>query len=191
MPASAGRPWFPKRVTWVLGAFVVLFGVTRFLFAGEDRVSNGGVVLLHFGFVAGLVVVLCLAARRLRSAVRLIPDVDRDAPVWRPVVAGAACYLATFVGLQALAELSVPWLLFVLYFTAIAVVAVWAFAHLREVTRTAATRFLLGTGLAEATVAVVFGLLTVTVLWAIAGVLFGAVFVIALFRLNPRGPRSL
>ncbi len=89
-----------------------------------------------------------------------------------------------------MAQNRIPPLAFIAYLAVLAVVAGWAVARRRAATRGQVVVFLLGSGTAQAVLAVVFGALTGNILWAVSGAIFTAVFVGALRRIK-RKPMAI
>jgi FtsH-binding integral membrane protein len=103
---------------------------------------------------------------------------------WRAFLPGAALHLAVVILPVTLAMVRLPWPLFILIVVAVVAVAVWTVSRHREVTRGTAVVFVLGAGMVQAALAVLFGVLGGNGLWAVAGTAFAMSFTIALVRIR-------
>jgi len=191
-PRRADEPWLPVKATWSLAILSVGTAVGYFLFVGEASTTQDATTLIvHFTFLVVAALVLWFVAGRLPRTPRIVPDGGADGFSWKPFVSGVVIYLFLSVGPEVMAQDRLPLPLFVLYFAGLAVVAGWAIARRRETTRSRVVMFLLGSGTAQAALAVVFGVLIGNIMWAITGVIFAAVFVGALVRIKRRSTAVL
>jgi len=186
-PKKADEPWLPIKATWSLATLSVGTAVAYFLFVGEASTTQDATTLIvHCTFLVVGALVLWFVAGRLPRTPRIVANGGGNGFSWKPFVSGVGLYLFLSLGPEVLAQGRIPLLLFVLYFAVLAVVAGWAIARRRETTRAQVVVLLLGSGTAQAALAVVFGALIGDIMWAISGVIFTAIFVGALARIKWR-----
>jgi len=184
-PAQAGIPWFPRTATWTLGIFRVASGAGYFLFAADERGTQSARTLgVHLAFIVIAALVLCVVATALPRTPHVLPRSGTGGRRWRLFAAGAAMYLAVFVLPELLAEVRVPWPLFVASLAVLASAAVWAVARRREATREQAVVFVLGCGTAQAALSLVLGLLDSNIMWTISGAAISAIFIVWVVRMS-------
>ncbi len=182
-PDKAGKPWLPLKTTWVLAILSVATGAGYFLLAGDEHnIQDTTTLIVHFAFLVVTATVLWLVAVRLPRTPRV--GFGDTGFTWTAFSAGVGLYLLLSVVPEVLAQSKIPVPLFVAYFAVLAAVAGWAIARRRETTRTQVVVFLLGSVTAQSVLSIVFGILIADILWALSGVLFTAVFVVALVRLK-------
>ncbi|MEV4892532.1 hypothetical protein AB0K48_24445 [Nonomuraea sp. NPDC055795] len=184
-PLQAGRPWLPKRATWVLAIVTSGLAIARFVFWGENRgVQDGGTFLLHVAVVLGLALAAYLLAVRLPRRPwlpRAVSGVDRPGVPWRPFGAGAGLYVLWFVGTEMLVSVvKAPWPVVVLYTSAAVVAGLGAVARVQAPSRAAAAVFVLGAGTAQAAIIVLLiGQVQGDVFRSASGAIFVAAYVTA------------
>jgi hypothetical protein len=184
-PAQAGRPWLPRTATWLLGIFSVATAAGYFLFVADERgTQTAGTLGVHLAFMVIAALVLCGVAAVLPRTPHVLPGSGTGGRRWLLFGVGAALYLVVFVLPELLAEVEVPWPLFIVSFAVLAVAAVWAVARRREATREQAVVFVLGCGTAQAALSVVFGVLNSDIMWAISGAAIGAIFIVSVVRMS-------
>jgi hypothetical protein len=185
-PAAAGRPWLSRKATWVLATLSVGTAIAYFLFLGEESGTQGGTKLVaHLAFTVVAAVILCVAAGKVSRTPRIVSNGGHDGSTsWRLFTAGAVLYVVLFVVSEVLAELKVPWPLFVVYLTVLATAVLWAVARRRATTRKDAVVLVLGSGTAQAVLGLLVGVLGGNILLAISDAMFIAVFVVTLARMG-------
>jgi hypothetical protein len=184
-PKKADEPWLPVKATWSLAILSVGTAVAYFLFVGEASTTQDATMLIvHFTFLVVAALVLWFVAGRLPRTPRIVAHGGANGFGWTPFFSGVGLYLVLTVVPEVMARDSIPPLLFALYFAVLAVVAGWAIARRRETTRAQVVVFLLGSGTAQAALAVVFGVLIGNIMWSISGAIFTAIFLGALVRIK-------
>jgi hypothetical protein len=184
-PGKAGKPWLPLKATWSLAILSVATGAVYFLFAGDEHnIQDTTTLIVHFGFLVVAATVLWLVAVRLPRTPRLTFGDPGSGLSRKALLSGAGLYVFMSVVPEVLAQNKIPAPLFIAYFAVLAAVAGWAIARRRETTRTQVVVFLLGSVTAQSVLSIVFGILTGDILWALSGVIFTAIFVVALVRLK-------
>ena len=189
-PDRAARPWLPVRLTWVLGTLSIAFAVTHFLMGEDRQVQDGSTFAIHLALVVAAAVAVCAVAMKAAPARRVAGLDQSPGSLWQPFTVGAALYAVLFVGTEVLADSAVPWLLFMVFFLLILIVALWAVGRAPAVALDTAVAFVLGAGAGQSVLGIVFGIVIGQILWAVAGLLFTAAIAVMLIRLR-RSRRAL
>jgi hypothetical protein len=190
-PKAAQKPWLSLKLTWSLAIFSVATASLVFFGLG-DKVEEGMALhVVHFAFVIGAALALWSVAGRLPDTPRITSSAGAGSVGWKQFWWGGLLFVFMAPVPHLLAVLKVHWLLFVLYFAVLAIVAVLAIARHREVTREKAVGFVLGGGTAQGLTSVAIGVLTGDVVWAVSGAVFAVVFVGALIRIRQKATAAL
>jgi hypothetical protein len=190
-PRQAIRPWLPRPATWLLAILTVGTAIPYFLFLSESsHTPDTASLIVRLAVMVGSGLVLWFVAGWLPRTPGITAQSGYCGFSWKPFSWGAGLYLFLFVVPEVLAQGGAAWPLFVLYVVAFATASGWAIARRTETSRKEAVVFLLGAVTAQATLSVLFGVLSGNLLWAASGATFTAAFVVSLVRIR-RGPAAV